>query len=53
MKSIDVQKVVLMYNVLDEKDGCIKTDVLLYSVLKTKKVVRRTKKCAHVHVTHW
>ena len=33
-----------MYNVLEEKDGCIKTDVLLYSVLKTKKVVRRTQK---------
>ena len=42
-----------MYNVLDEKDGCIKTDVLLYSVLKTKKVVRRTqKKSANVHGTH-
>ena len=38
-----------MYNVLDEKDGCIKTDVLLYSVLKTKKVVRRTKK-AHMYM---
>ena len=45
MKSIDVQKVALMYNVLDEKDGCIKTNVLLYSVLKAKKKVeRRTKK---------
>ena len=34
-----------MYNALDEKDGCIKTVVLLYSVLgKKKKVVRRTQK---------
>ena len=32
------KKVALMYNVLEEKDGCIKTDVLLYSVLKTKKL---------------
>ena len=49
MKSIDVQKVALMYNVLEEKDGCIKTDVLLYSVLKTKKVERRTKN-AHMYM---
>ena len=38
-----------MYNVLDEKDGCIKTDMILYSVLKTKKVVRRTKN-AHMYM---
>ena len=43
------KKVALMYNVLEEKDGCIKTDVLLYSVLKTKKVVRRTKN-AHMYM---
>ena len=41
-----------MYNVLEEKDGCIKTDVLLYSVLKTKKSCKTYKKCAHVHGTH-
>ena len=39
-----------MYNVLEEKDGCIKTDVLLYSVLKTKKVVRRTQKNAQMYM---
>ena len=43
------KKVALMYNVLEEKDGCIKTDVLLYSVLKTKKVERRTKN-AHMYM---
>ena len=53
MKNIDVQKVALTYNVLDEKDGCIKTNVLLYSVLKAKKKVERhTKKGANVHGTH-
>ena len=33
-----------MYNVLEEKDGCIKTDVLLYSVLKTKKKLKDVQK---------
>ena len=44
------KKVALMYNVLEEKDGCVKTDVLLYSVLKTKKVVRRTQKNAQMYM---
>ena len=49
MKSIDVQKVALMYNVLDEKDGCIKTDVLLYKCTKNKKSCK-TYKNAHMYM---
>ena len=52
MKRMDVQKVALMYNVLDEKDGCIKNRCVIVQCTKNKKSCKTYKKCAHVHGTH-